>query len=198
VLTSLPVAVAVFLFSGDLAAVLFRHGSVTDADAGRIAGSMAAYSLAIVLAPLVDLLARVRYARGDATSPLIATGLGLVANAAVIVAAPRLGLAAFGIGFTINVVLVMGLLGARERSLLRSLVPEPRILALAAAATVVAVAIYLVIRGGPEAHVARLLMAIAAAGLSYLGILGFVILVRGRRVFQLLGFDPTDRPGSNP
>lgn len=197
VLTSLPVAVAVFLFSGDLAVVLFRHGSVTDADAGLIAGSMAAYALAIVLAPLVDLLARVRYARGDATSPLIATGLGLVANAAVIAAAPRLGLAAFGIGFTLNVVVVMALLGARERSLLRSLVPEPRILALAAAATIAAVAIYLVIRGGAEAPVARLLMAIAAAGLTYLGILDAVILARGRRVSQLLGFDPTDRPGSN-
>jgi putative peptidoglycan lipid II flippase len=196
VLTSLPVAVAVFLFSGDLAAVLFRHGSVTDVDAGRIAVSMAAYAFAIVLAPLVDLLARVRYARGDATSPLIATGLGLVANGAVIVAAPRLGLAAFGIGFTINVVLVMGLLGARERSLLRSLVPDPRILAVAAAGTTAAVAIYLVIRGGPEAHIARLLMAIAAAGLSYLGVLVAVTLARGRLGLRLPGFETTDRGGS--
>lgn len=197
VLTSLPVAVAMLLFSGDVALVLFRHGSVTDADVARIGGSMAAYALAILLAPLVDLLARVRYARGDATSPLVATGLGLVANGAVIAAAPRLGLPAFGIGFTINVVLVLALLGARERSLLRSLVPDPRILAVAAAGTTAAVAIYLLIRGAPESGAARILMAIAAAGLSYLGVFVAVALARGRVGLRLPGFETTDHGGAD-
>jgi peptidoglycan biosynthesis protein MviN/MurJ (putative lipid II flippase) len=159
------------LLSGDLATLLFQHGSVTDADAAKIAMSMSAYAPAILLAPLVDVLSRVRYAHGDTTWPLAATALGLLANALVLVIAPILGLAAFGMGFTLNVLVMLVVLGSRERPLLRAFMPQASALGVSFGASGAAFVTYLLGRelGGHEGPVA-VLAGLVLAGVAYLAV----------------------------
>jgi putative peptidoglycan lipid II flippase len=142
IVTSLPAAVGALLLSGDLAALLFRHGSVNAADIALVAATMAAYAPAIVLAPFVDVLTRARYAQGDAATPLVATAVGLLTNAVALAAAPRLGLSAFGLGFTANVLTTLAILAFRERRLVRAMVPSARAMAAAIVATVAAIGAY--------------------------------------------------------
>jgi putative peptidoglycan lipid II flippase len=144
--TSLPAAVGALLLSGDIAALLFRHGSVNAADAALVGTTMAAYAPTILLAPFVDVLTRARYAQGDAATPIAATAMGLLANAVVLAAAPRIGLPAFGLGFTMNVLITLAFLAFKERRLVRALLPSARATATATVATVGAIGAYELLR----------------------------------------------------
>lgn len=178
VITSLPVAAAILFLSGDAAVLLFRHGSVTDEDARRLAIAMTAYAPAILLAPYVDVLARIRYARADVATPLLATGLGLLLNGVLLAGGAGLGLPLFGLSFGLNVIVMVAILGWRERQLGTALLPGPRALVAAIAGSVAALAIYLLTREGLVGlgEPVAILLGFAAAGVVYTAVVGAAFL----------------------
>jgi putative peptidoglycan lipid II flippase len=175
---TVPVAAASLFLAGDISRLLFQHGEMTAEAAGNVAAVLVAYAPGVLLSPVVDVLGRVRYARGDTTTPLLAAGVGLLVNAAVLGLLDGIGLGVFGVGLTLNVIATLAVLFSRERELAAALVPSLGMVAAAVVGTASSLIVYALARSvvAERGGAAGLLGAGVAAAVVYLVVV--VVMLR--------------------